>query len=104
MIDLLNLQNLLFDGLRLGAGANIQIEFKNTPEHPLKTATVKGKQKAAEVLPLFTTKDTIVGDVSASITHSGKPSKQTLRNSIQITAMIVEAWEMYHVNQASLLR
>jgi hypothetical protein len=57
------LQNILLDGLRLGAGGAIAVEFKTADGSPLKTATVKAKGDQTETLPLYTNKDKVAGEV-----------------------------------------
>lgn len=57
------MQNLLLDGLRLGGGAAIAVDFKATDGKQLKYATVKAKGEGVETLPLYTNKDTIAGEV-----------------------------------------
>ena len=57
-------QNILLDGLRLGGGGAIAVEFKSLDGKPLKHATVKAKGEGVETLPLYTNKDTIAGEVS----------------------------------------
>ena len=59
------LQKGLFGGLALGTHATIQLEFKRADRKPVKAATIKGKGTETEQLPLFTNKDSIVGEVRA---------------------------------------
>lgn len=61
------LQNILLDGLRLGGGAAIAVEFKGSNGKPLKQATVKAKGEGVETLPLYTNKDTIAGEVGLDL-------------------------------------
>ena len=60
-----SLQKGLFGGLALGTHATIQLEFKRADRKPVKAATIKGKGTETEQLPLFTNKDSIVGEVRA---------------------------------------
>lgn len=64
--------NLLLDGLRLGGGGAIAVEFKSPDSKPLKHATVKAKGEGVETLPLYTNKDTIAGQVKVSSTGGKK--------------------------------
>jgi len=58
------MQNLLLDGLRLGAGGAIAVEFKSTDGKPLRTATVKAKGDQTETLPLYSNMDKVAGEVT----------------------------------------
>lgn len=60
-------QKGLFGGLALGTYASVQLEFKRADRKPLKAATVKGKGTEAEQLPLYTNKDSVVGEVTCTI-------------------------------------
>lgn len=57
------MQKGLFGGLNLGANASVQLEFRRVDRKPVKAATVKGKNGEIEQLPLYTNKDSIVGEV-----------------------------------------
>ncbi len=46
-----------------GASATIQVDFRTADGKPLPYATVKGKGPEPEKHPLFTTHDTVMGDV-----------------------------------------
>ena len=59
------LQKNLLEGLGLGAGGSIQVDFKGADGKPVRTATVKSKTNETETLPLYTNKDTIHGEVCA---------------------------------------
>ena len=58
------LQKGLFGGLALGANASVQLEFRRADRKPVKAATIKGKSGETEQLPLYTNKDSIVGEAS----------------------------------------
>lgn len=57
------LQKSLFEGLGLGAGGSIQVDFKTANGRAVKTATVKAKGNETETLPLYSDKDTVTGEV-----------------------------------------
>ena len=60
------MQKGLFGGLALGTYATVQLEFKRADRKPLKAATVKGKGTESEQLPLYTNKDSVVGEVTCT--------------------------------------
>lgn len=47
----------------MGAYATVQLEFKRADRKTLKAATVKGTGNDTEQLPLYTNKDSVVGEV-----------------------------------------
>lgn len=47
----------------MGTYATVQLDFKRADRKPLKAATVKGKGNDTEQLPLYTNKDSVVGEV-----------------------------------------
>lgn len=79
------MKNLL-GGLGLGATGAIQVEFKGSNGKPLQKATVKGKANETDVLPLFTNKDTISGEVKVSNISGKKLEHQGIR--IQLLGQI----------------
>ena len=58
------LQKGLFGGLTLGTHATVQLEFRRADRKPVKAASIKGKGSETEQLPLYTNKDSVVGEVS----------------------------------------
>lgn len=58
------LQKGLFGGLTLGTYATVQLEFRRADRKPVKAASIKGKGSETEQLPLYTNKDSVVGEVS----------------------------------------
>ena len=47
----------------MGANATIQLEFKRADRKPVRAASIKGKGSETEQLPLYTNKDSVVGEV-----------------------------------------
>ena len=60
-------QKGLFGGLALGTHATIQVEFKRADRKTVKAATIKGKGSETEQLPLYTNKDSVVGEVDCGL-------------------------------------
>lgn len=56
-------QKNILEGLGLGAGGSIQVDFKGANGRPVRSATVKAKGNETETLPLYTNKDTVTGEV-----------------------------------------
>ena len=48
----------------LGTSATVQLEFRRADRKPVKAASIKGKGSETEQLPLYTNKDSVVGEVS----------------------------------------
>lgn len=68
-----HVQNI-FGGLAgLGSVATVQLEWRRADGRPVATAAVRGRGNETETLPLFTNKDSIVGDVSAQILVLNRP-------------------------------
>ena len=61
------LQKGLFGGLTLGTHATVQLEFRRADRKPVKAASIKGKGSETEQLPLYTNKDSVVGEVSMCV-------------------------------------
>ena len=58
------LQNI-FGGLAgLGSVAQVQLEWRRADGRPVATAAVRGRAGETDTLPVFSNKDSIVGDVS----------------------------------------
>lgn len=64
------LQKGLFGGLTLGTNATVQLEFRRADRKPVKAASIKGKGSETEQLPLYTNKDSVVGEVSMCVLSS----------------------------------
>ncbi len=51
----------------LGTSATVQLEFRRADRKPVKAASIKGKGSETEQLPLYTNKDSVVGEVSMCV-------------------------------------
>ncbi|KAL3158408.1 hypothetical protein ABBQ38_010643 [Trebouxia sp. C0009 RCD-2024] len=69
----------LFGGLALGTYATVQLDFKRADRKPLKAATVKGKGTETEQLPLYTNKDSVVGEIRVANTPGKKVEHQGIK-------------------------
>ena len=58
----------------MGTYATVQLDFKRADRKPLKAATVKGKGNETEQLPLYTNKDSVVGEVRHVLFQCKHPS------------------------------
>jgi hypothetical protein len=68
---IIRLQNI-FGGLAgLGSVAQVQLEWRRADGRPVATAAVRGRAGETDTLPVFSNKDSIVGDVSCLTLFAG---------------------------------
>ncbi|KAA6417127.1 MAG: subunit of retromer complex [Trebouxia sp. A1-2] len=73
------LQKGLFGGLTLGTNATVQLEFRRADRKPVKAASIKGKGSETEQLPLYTNKDSVVGEIRVANTPGKKVEHQGIK-------------------------
>lgn len=85
----------IFGGLAgLGSVATVQLEWRRADGRPVATAAVRGRGNETETLPLFTNKDSIVGDVKATPIPGKRADHQGIR--VQLIGQIELASERGH--------
>ncbi len=86
----------------LGTSATVQLEFRRADRKPVKAASIKGKGSETEQLPLYTNKDSVVGEVSMCVviiiflqSCTSAPATQ-LRNSCRsgLLTLLARRWSI----------
>ena len=82
------LQNI-FGGLAgLGSVAQVQLEWRRADGRPVATAAVRGRAGETDTLPVFSNKDSIVGDVSYTLQTSAAGHQRLLHQTCSLHGCI----------------
>jgi vacuolar protein sorting-associated protein 26 len=85
----------IFGGLAgLGSVAQVQLEWRRAYGRPVATAAVRGRAGETDTLPVFSNKDSIVGDVKATPIPGKRADHQGIR--VQLIGQIELAAERGH--------